>query len=193
MTFRAALLRQIGAVPEALTIQADEYLFTVAAVLSDALVLREALTYYRLHGANAFQVADGNPEALRRKYQVLSALAVALEAKLKNLNVADEVAALVCESVVTEADAIRLEVDGGYPWETVRTEMNSYRMTNETASLTRRIFKAATLLPALLLPPRMFYAGRQRVSRNSVYRKMRQRWMPFAEPEHVDRHRTTRP
>jgi glycosyltransferase involved in cell wall biosynthesis len=192
MTFRTDLLKQIGAVPEALRIQADEYLFTVGAVLSDALILREALTYYRLHGTNAFQVADGNREALRRKYQVLSALATALQVKLKELDVQDDVAALVCESVVTEADAIRLEVDGGYPWETVRTEMNNYRMTNETASLTRRIFKYATLLPALLLPPRMFYAGRQRVSRNSVYRKIRRRWMPFAEPEHVDRYRTTR-
>jgi len=193
MTYRAELLKRVGVVPEALTIQADEYLFTVATVLAETLVLREALTFYRLHGGNAFQVGDGNPEALRRKYKVLSALAGALKTRLQELRVTEDVTQLVCEAVVTEADVIRLAVDGGYPWETVRTELNNYRMTNENTSLTRRILKYATLLPALLLPPRMFYAGQQRLSRNSAYRKIRERCMPFTEPEHVDRYETTRP
>jgi len=56
MTMRAAVLRQIGRVPEALTIEADEYLFTLTGFLSDVLILGESLTFYRLHAGNAFQV-----------------------------------------------------------------------------------------------------------------------------------------
>src|SRR5712692_10373253 len=41
MTFRTELLRKIVPVPDALVIQADEYLFTLAAVLSPAVVLSE--------------------------------------------------------------------------------------------------------------------------------------------------------
>src|SRR5712691_1960936 len=82
MTVRAAVLRQIDKVPEALTIQADEYIFTLAAVLSDVMVLRESLTFYRLHSGNAFQISDGNKQALRRKQNVLESLAASLTARL---------------------------------------------------------------------------------------------------------------
>src|SRR5208282_4921635 len=47
MTIRTSLLRRIGPVPEAVVIQADEYLFTLAASLADGQVLPDALTYYR--------------------------------------------------------------------------------------------------------------------------------------------------
>ena len=57
MTIRKELLRRILPVPEGLSIEADEYLFTLSAVLADALILPEALTYYRLHGANLYQMA----------------------------------------------------------------------------------------------------------------------------------------
>jgi glycosyltransferase involved in cell wall biosynthesis len=61
MTIRAELLKRIGPVPEALVIQADEYLFTIAAVLSEAVVLSEPLTFYRHHGANFFIISAHDP------------------------------------------------------------------------------------------------------------------------------------
>ena len=78
MIIRAAVLREIGRVPEALTIQADEYMFTLAGFLSDVLILGESLTFYRLHAGNAFQVTDGNKQVLRRKQKVLESLAKSL-------------------------------------------------------------------------------------------------------------------
>jgi glycosyltransferase involved in cell wall biosynthesis len=193
MTFRAELLRKIGNVPESLTIQADEYLFTLGALFSDVLILREPLTFYRLHDSNAFQVANGNPEALRRKQMVLTALGTALQIKLSELGLSKEIARVIVDSVKTEADFLRLQVDGGMPWETVRIEIRNYRMTHENASISHWLFKILGLMPACVLPSRVYYSLRRRISENNVYRRAREKWLPFLEPTHVDRYRTTRP
>ena len=58
MTIRATLLQQIGPVPEGIEIQADEYLFTLASVLAVSQILPGALTFYRFHDANPFQLSD---------------------------------------------------------------------------------------------------------------------------------------
>jgi hypothetical protein len=193
MALRAELLRRIGQVPEELRIQADEYIFTLGAVLSDVLILREPLTYYRLHEGNAFQVANGNVEALRRKRMVLEALAISLREKLQEMGIGEEILRTVVEAVETDADLIRLSIDGGYPWETVSAELRNYRITHENASAAHRAMKYAALLPACLLPSRVYYSLRHRFVANGVYRKAREKWLPFLEPTHVDRYRTTRP
>jgi GT2 family glycosyltransferase len=193
MTFRTDILRRIGSVPEALTIEADEYLFTLGALLSDVLILREPLTFYRLHDSNAFQLADGNPEGLRRKQRVLAALGVSLREELRKRGVAEEIARIIVDSVETEADLLRLRVDGGMPWETVSAEIRNYRMTHENASISHWVLKMLGLLPACALPSRVYYSLRQRISQNQAYRRAREKWLPFLEPPHVDRYRTTRP
>lgn len=193
MTLRANILRQIGSVPEALTIEADEYLFTLGALHSEALILREPLTFYRLHGSNAFQLADANTEGVRRKQRVLAALGTALRAELREQGLSPEIARIVVESVETEADLLRLQADGGLPWETVRTEIRNYRITHESASISHWLLKIAALLPACVLPPRVYYSWRRRISANQAYRRARGKWLPFLEPPHVDRYRTTRP
>jgi glycosyltransferase involved in cell wall biosynthesis len=193
MTYRANILRKIGGVPEALTFEADEYLFTLAGLFGDVLILRESLTFYRLHENNAFQIADGTTAAVRRKRQVLVALAESLRKKLRDLGAPEDVAKIILESVETEADLLRLLADGGFPWETVRTELRNYRITHEKASLPHWFFKCATLLPACVLPARLYYSLRRQFATNGAYRKARERWLPFLRPEHVDRYRTTRP
>ena len=60
MAFRTDLLRSIGKIPESLVLQADEYLFTLAALHSDVFLLREPLTFYRRQGQNLFMISDGN-------------------------------------------------------------------------------------------------------------------------------------
>src|SRR5580692_7426312 len=52
MTIRTRVLRQILPVPESLVFEADEFLFTIAAVLSEVVILAEPLTFYRHHSAN---------------------------------------------------------------------------------------------------------------------------------------------
>lgn len=193
MTFRAELLREIGKVPEALAIEADEYLFTLAGFFSNILILRESFTFYRMHGANAFQIQDGNKQAIRRKQAVLNALAASLRAKLAERRVADAIARIIVESVETEADVIRLTNEAGFPWETVRTELRNYRIMHPNASAAHWVFKWLALLPACVMPSRSYYSLRQSFSQSGIYRKAREKWLPFLQPAHVDRYRTTRP
>jgi glycosyltransferase involved in cell wall biosynthesis len=193
MTFRAEVLRKIGKVPEALVIEADEYLFTLAGLFADVLVLRDSFTFYRLHETNAFQIADGNKEAIRRKQAVLNALAESLRAKFAEQRVPPAAARIILESVETEANLIRLTTEAGRPWETVRTELRNYRIMQPHASMAHWVFKCLALLPACVMPSRSYYSLRQSFSQNEVYRKAREKWLPFLQPAHVDRYRTTRP
>jgi glycosyltransferase involved in cell wall biosynthesis len=187
MTIRADLLRRIGAVPESLTVQADEYLFTLASVLAPAGVLADALTFYRLHDANAFQFSRHDPAKARTKQRALAALAQSLADQLERLGIEPRAQRAISEIVKAEADQVRLSLDGGWPWETVRAEWIYYTVTCPDAVASHRFFKALSLLPALVLKPTFFYLARQRVSQSPIFRLARNRWLPAPEPQHVDR------
>jgi glycosyltransferase involved in cell wall biosynthesis len=193
MTFRADILQKIGKVPEALTFEADEYLFTLAGLFTEVMILRESFTFYRLHDSNAFVIANGNPEAIRRKQKVLTALAEALQEQFRRHGLPEEIARIVLEWVENEADMQRLLADSGTPWETVRTELRNYRVTHENASVMHWTFKCLALLPACVLPARMYYSLRHQFAASDAYRKARGKWLPYLQPQHVDRYWSSRP
>ena len=193
MTFRASLLEKIGRVPETLAVEADEYLFTIGGALSNVVILREPLTYYRLHDANAFKTASAESSTLRRKQKVLEALCAELSTALPKLGVPPKARGLILESAKTEADLLRLRLENGWPWETLRAELREYGTTYATASVGQRLVKLLGLLPACVLPSRSYYAYRHRFAAMEGYRRLRGKWLPFPEPTHVDRYRATRP
>jgi hypothetical protein len=193
MTCRSSVLKQIGRVPEALRFEADEYLFTLAGLFADVLILRESLTFYRMHETNAFQISNGNPEAIRLKQAVLSSLAVALRERFTEHQVPEKMASIVLDSVENEAELLKLATEPGFPWETVSAELRNYRIMQPHASAAHWVFKCLALLPACVMPSRNYYSLRQSVSQNGLYRKAREKWLPFLQPAHVDRYRTTRP
>jgi glycosyltransferase involved in cell wall biosynthesis len=190
MTIRAELLRRIGAVPESIEIQADEYLFTLAAVLAEAQILPDALTYYRLHDANSFQLAD-RPEAkkLRHKQKSLAILAKSLSQKLEEFGIDAQVRRTVLEFTRVSADQLRLLLDGGWPWETVKTEWTLYRILHPDARFSHRLFKLLVLLGALVTTPRVFYSIQRSLSQSSLYRRARERWLPVPEMHHIQKGR----
>ena len=192
MTIRASVLRDIGQVPKGLAIQADEYLFTLAAFLSDAVILRESFAFYRLHGSNAFQISDGSKISLRRKQTVLELLAKTLSAELERRNAEKRATRVVLDALESESELIRLSLDAGWPWETVHTEWRNYRIMHPDAALLHRIFKCVGLLPALLMPSRAYYSWRQSFSQNRVYRRVREKWLPFLHHSHIERSWTTK-
>lgn len=179
MTLRTELARQILPIPEALVIEADEYLFTLAAAMSEIIILQEALTHYCLHGANLYNAGGGNVAGLRRKQGVLAALAGALQRELPARGVIADAVRCVTEIVQAEADQLRLALDGGTPWETLRTETIIYRVMHEDAPVSHRIFRRTMLLPAGVLPPRWFYAARSWLTSRDWYRRARQKWLPI--------------
>jgi glycosyltransferase involved in cell wall biosynthesis len=190
MTIRAELLRRIGAVPESIKIQADEYLFTLAAVMMEAQILPGALTFYRLHDANSFQFTDRpDPQKLRHKQESLATLAKTLSQKLEELGIDKKVRGTVVEYTQASADQLRLVLDGGWPWETVRTEWTLYRILHPDPRFSHRLFKTLILAGALVTTPRGFYRVQRALTQNTFYRRARKRWLPVPEMQHIQKER----
>jgi hypothetical protein len=187
MTIRASLLRQIGSVPETIQVQADEYLFTLAAVLSNVQILPQPLTYYRLHDANGFQLSSHDPQRLRRKQQSLSILATSLNQQLRTLGITPQVRRDLLEYTQASADQLRLMMDGGKPWETAITEWKLYRVLHPDAPFPHRLFKLITLLGALGTTPKAFYTVQQMLARNGTYQRVRKRWLPMPEMTQIQK------
>jgi glycosyltransferase involved in cell wall biosynthesis len=187
MSYRRDVLRQIGPVPEAVKFEADEYLFTLAGFFADVVVLREPYSFYRLHNGNLFHISNESEQSIRRKQQVLAALTQALAGKLRELGVSKDITKGIVECVQAEADILRLRVDSGSPWETVRAELKIMRMLHSDASFAQHLFSCARLLPACVMPAAIYYRWRHRLSHLEFYKGLRQRFLPFPVPSHVDR------
>jgi glycosyltransferase involved in cell wall biosynthesis len=185
MTIRTEVLRRIGPVPNSIVIEADEYLFTLAAALCVAKILPNPLAYYRLHDANLFLISTKDPENLRRKCASLSTLARCLGEKLASHSIDAKATRTITEIVQAEADQLRLLLDGGTPTETLRTEWTIYDVHNRDASLLRRALKWLSLIPALFIRPQKYYGLRARLLRNRTYREMRGRLNSSASQQHV--------
>jgi glycosyltransferase involved in cell wall biosynthesis len=181
MSLRTQLALQMLPVPETLVIEADEYLFTLAAAKSDIIILQEALTHYHIHGGNLYLAAGNGEKGLRRKQKVMAALAGLLQSALAANGTAPDVTACIVEIVQAEADQMRLMLDGGKSWETYRTESKLYEVLHADASHVHRLFRAVTMLPALLLPPRRYYAARRWLTSRGWYRRIREKTVPVPE------------
>jgi glycosyltransferase involved in cell wall biosynthesis len=193
MTIRRDVLRCIGPVPEGIVIQADEYLFTLAASLADAEILRDPLTYYRYHEANGFQMSRFDETGARRKQKSLAILARTLDEQLKKYGIEARTRKDILEYTKASAEQLRLLLNGGWPWETVITEWLLYRVTYPEAPLTHRAFKLVGLLGALAVTPNTFYRIQHGLGSNATYRRARMRWLPFPKMVHVEKNVKARP
>jgi cellulose synthase/poly-beta-1,6-N-acetylglucosamine synthase-like glycosyltransferase len=185
MTIRADLLRRIGPVPEEIQIQADEYLFTLASVLMPAQILPDALTFYRLHAGNSFQLDSYDEQKMRHKQKSLAALVKTLLHRMEELGTDARVSREVVAYTQACADQLRLTLDGGWPWETARTEWQLYRIAHPDAKLPHQIFKSLTLFGSLFVPPRIFYRVKNALARSGRYQRVRERWLRVPEMKHI--------
>jgi Glycosyl transferase family 2 len=181
MALRARLARAILPVPEALVIEADEYLFTLAAAIGEIIILQDALTHYHIHGGNLYLAPGKENNGLRRKQRVMEALASSLRTILPEKGVPADVNECIVEIVQAEADQLRLMTDGGGPWETFQTERKIYDVLHGDASRGHKLFRAITMIPALMLPPRQYYAARRWLSSRRWYRRIREKALPVPE------------
>jgi hypothetical protein len=185
MTVRVNVLKQVLPVPGVLAIQADEYIFTMAAALSETRTLPEPLVYYRMHESNAFQTSAGDARVVRRKYQVLAEVARTLPPALRRHEIKEEVIRTIVEAIEVESDQIRLMVDGGDRWETIRTEIGIMRILFGDASFAQHLFSLARLAPAVAMSPQNYYRWRQRMSRAPIYQELRRKFFPFPVQPHI--------
>ncbi|HYL64871.1 MAG TPA: hypothetical protein VE077_19830, partial [Candidatus Methylomirabilis sp.] len=103
-----------------------------------------------------------------------------------------EASQLVVGAVQVEADQLRLSVGDGAPWETVRTELAIYRNLYSDPPWSHRAFKYIALLPAYVVPPRVYYSVQRRLASSAWYRKLRRGFFPVPTPGHLDHSYTTR-
>ena len=156
VAYRRDILQKILPVPDGIVIEADEYLWTVGLCLGPAVVLSQALTFYRMHDANLYMVGDENPERIRRKYKSLACLGNALTERLPNLGVPTALAQAALEPLRIEIDQHRLAAGEGSSWEMFRTERAANRLSYAQMSPGYRIFKSCALALTLLMPPKQF-------------------------------------
>jgi glycosyltransferase involved in cell wall biosynthesis len=187
LSCRRDLLRRIGSVPEGLVFEADEYLFTLASIFADLMILRGPFTFYRVHGENLFQLSNDNPQSARRKQRVLTILVRSLREELKRNGVPNEIARTILECVQVEADVLRLGVDGGFPWNTVSAELRVMSIFHGDASLWQHSLSCIRLIPAFVLPAAAYYRWRRRLSASPLYQEFRRRFLPFPVPNEVER------
>ena len=60
-----------------------------------------------------------------------------------------------------------------------------FEVRHTVASASQHIFRALSMIPALLLPPRWFYAAHNWLGDRSWYREIRTRALPIPEITHV--------
>ena len=175
-TSRLAIRRDVALsalpIPEAITIQADEFLAIVSVAHSRAAVIRDPLTFYRLHDGNLFQMPVAEDRKLRRMQRALSALAAALPLRLQGAGLRDEAICALTDPLRNSVERLQLRLDGGMPWETFRVERFERKYAYRSASLGYHLYSLAALAFTLVLPPRLYYWLRERYA-GSVLRRLR--------------------
>ena len=161
MTIRKSVLDKILPVPEALTFEADEYIFTLAPAIAPAMVLNEPLCHYAIHAGNLYQFGKFEPAKARRKMDVLEILLRELPRKLREFAATEEIINTLFCGTRVEVGRMHLSLDGGSPLKAFSVERAAFNVSYRKVTWRYRMFRAFVLMQTLLLPPRVFYRIRR--------------------------------
>lgn len=161
LAIRKTILDKVPPIPEELIFSADAFVLTVAMAVADAYVLEEPLCFYRLHAANLYSFRSADIAKRRRRYTIIKKLVEILPGALAAAGVSAEIASALLESDNLEAKQLQLRFDGGWPWETFRTEFLSFRRAYREYSFGYGLYKWLVLVSTLVVPPRVFYSFRE--------------------------------
>lgn len=157
LTVRRPILQLVTPLPEALKVEADEFLATHATALGGAKVLEQPLTNYRFHSGNLYQFSEWNSEKARRKLESLACILRDLPPRLLQASISPQVIEILHAAVWIEAERLRLSLGEGWAWETFRVEREANRQAYRDASFGYHLFHSAVLGAAAVLPPATFY------------------------------------
>jgi len=181
VAYRCRIARQLLPVPEVLRFEADEYLWTLAAALADALVVDLPLFVYRFHASNNYMQSSQDVQALRRRLAVMEGLLDHLTPTLADLGVSAEIAGVALEQIRFDVRRLRLMIDGGTPWETYSLERAEGRRAYRSTTLGYQAYKHISLLLALVTPPRLYYRLKYSYQANNM-RRFRS-WLGEPQPK----------
>jgi len=181
MAYRRNILERVLPIPEVLRYEADEYIWTIAVALADALVLDLPLFFYRFHGANHYMQSSHAKQLLRQRLDVMQGLLDHLPTRLGSVGVPKEIVRIVMEQNEIGVRRLRLRLEGGRPWQTYSVEQADLRRAYRSTTRRYRIYKQLSLLLTLVLPPCRFYQLREWYASTNL-RRMRS---ILGEPEPV--------
>lgn len=161
LAIRKTILDKLPPIPEELIFSADAFVLTVAMALADAYVLEEPLCFYRLHAANLYSFRSSDIAKHRRRYTIIKKLVGVLPRALAAAGVPVEIASALLESDNLEAKQLQLHFDGGWPWETFRTEFLLFHRSYREYSFGYGLYKWLVLVSTLFVSPRVFYNFRE--------------------------------
>ncbi len=156
VAYRRSVLEKILPLPEELVFEADEYLWSVGAALTDVMVLDQALFFYRFHDSNFFMGSQDSDTVAARRYRVMSCLWRELPPRLAALGISPEIAEAALFSLKLDVEMLRLRVEGGWSWEMYRVERATARYSYSSAGPGYHAFKTFSLALALVLPPKTY-------------------------------------
>ncbi|MCU1242652.1 MAG: glucosyl transferase [Candidatus Acidoferrum typicum] len=170
LTVRRTLLERIMPIPEVLVFNADSPIAT-ASMAMGARVLPQALSYYRFHGQNLYEIDHKDSAKLLRRYEMDDMMYSVLWPMLLRLGISEECVSILLDQNWIWSNRTSLHTFGGSRLKTLRTEMRCFRSTCENPTFAYRLFKYIIMVPAtLLLPPRQFYDLRNWYTRQNLAR-----------------------
>jgi glycosyltransferase involved in cell wall biosynthesis len=160
LTIRKEMLKRIMPIPEELTFCADAPI-TLGSLVGGVCLLNEPLFWYRHHAHNLYALESANQTKMRRRSAMAERAFQCVEALLTRLGIVpDVVRTFLYPPWIHESRSV-LRFCGGSRLKTFRTEMRSFRLECEKASLRYRLFKYLFVGGAtLVLPARTFYKAR---------------------------------
>jgi glycosyltransferase involved in cell wall biosynthesis len=172
VVIRKSVLERTPPIPDAIVIEADEFMSVMSIAQSKGALLAEPLTFYRLHEDNLYQFQSRDLAKLRRLCGVLNVLAAQLRLALTQASVAPRAIEIIVHTLETGAKKLRLQLDGGTRIETFRIERAEQKFYYAEASIGYRLFQALVLSLTLMMKPERFYRLRNWYA-SSRFRKWR--------------------
>lgn len=180
LSVRRTVLEKLGTLPDDLVFF-DGPVHLCALACGSAVILNQPLAFYRVHGQNLYESAHPDPQILRRKCQIIDAQMRFLPQVLASAGASPSAISAVLEPQQLDRERMRIDLEGGWPWQAFNLEVRRFRASYTEHSLSYGIFKWLALTPALLMPPKSFYRLREWYSKSN-FRDLRRM---FGEPTPV--------
>jgi hypothetical protein len=162
---RSAALGLLG-IPETLVFEADEYLFTLLPAVGEIMILPDALTYYRIHGANMYHGSRFGPinhasdARLSLRASVYRCLRDQLPKELARRGCSASLISNLLGPIEIQASRLKLMTSGGSSLENFRSERRAAAIERRRTPLSTVILWMSLVL-SLLLPPRWYFRVRE--------------------------------
>jgi glycosyltransferase involved in cell wall biosynthesis len=170
LVIRRSILEKIGPVPDGFVMCADAPILSMAVALGGAIILKNPLCYYRVHGGNFFHHAARNPQGLRRKAQILALAAKCLAPRFEEIGMLPEIRTIVLEAYQIESERLARYADGQAGWDAHQLELRDLHTLGADAGPLYNLFKRVSGSLAALLPADRYYALRSWYARKNLKR-----------------------